>query len=392
MRIRAKLSIITLTCAATAILSACASDSGSQSRRTKTPPVNTAFATRGKVNTEPPKEIAKLDAVNQDALTRAAQALMQGHNQELRQQAEPSTPQDEAATSAVPVETEVAEADIPPADPEAEVTTADANDGDISKQTPLPAAPQQSPQRRLETLVDEIASLMLEEARASDGPFDRYLELALLEGIRPGSLRLDDPTLTSTLSPPEIRTLEAVRDAVVALARGSAAGGDPAAAAQTFEKLADSLSDTLSLRIRETHLCSRVAGFAQYAAFPSNAFLAGRPHPIIVYVELERFAHRPARTDEGDASGGFAVDLSQTLELWSKDGTLVWSRGPERDIGVSQRPRRDYFLTHRVTLPRTLSVGSYAMKVLMKDNTTGAEASAIIPLRIVADAELVAGG
>jgi len=60
----------------------------------------------------------------------------------------------------------------------------------------------------------------------------------------------------------------------------------------------------------------------------------------------------------------------------------------------SRTRRRDFYIVQRIDLPANLSVGKYNLKVAVRDRHApgGAEAEAVVPIQIVADASLLAGG
>ncbi len=155
------------------------------------------------------------------------------------------------------------------------------------------------------------------------------------------------------------------------------------------------LAPPSTLKIARAALCSRVAGFGHFDAFPTTSFISGRPIRAIVYVEIDGFTARPAR--EGDPvqanlslAEQVSVDLAQSLTLYQDpSGLLSWHRPARPVIETSRNKRRDFYIIHQIELPATLSIGRYNLKVLVKDRTTGAEAEAIIPIQIVADRSAV---
>ena len=115
---------------------------------------------------------------------------------------------------------------------------------------------------------------------------------------------------------------------------------------------------------------------------------------MIVYVEVDRFAHRPAQTVENpagaaDAGAWWAVELSQEINLYTEtDSVQQLHTAPATVIDASRNKVRDFYLVQRITLPETLSVGAYRLKVRLRDKTSGAEDEVSLPLRIVADPAL----
>ena len=140
-----------------------------------------------------------------------------------------------------------------------------------------------------------------------------------------------------------------------------------------------------------------MTGFGQFVPLPGNKFQAGKPVRAIVYTEVTRFGHRPlgestARPAGSSASDRWAVELSQGLQLYhDADGVLAWSRPMETVIETSRNKRRDFFLVHEITLPPTLTIGAYKLKIVLKDRVNGHEDQAIIPFEVVADPALASG-
>jgi hypothetical protein len=227
-------------------------------------------------------------------------------------------------------------------------------------------------------------------------PWRNYLALAALDALHPGAVpKVITPNQEEggPLSADDRQAVESLREffaGIAAIPQDAA----PDARADRMAELADKLIESRPMRIRTAALCSRVAGFGQFTPLNTSRFQQGRSIRAIVYAEIARFGHRPIGDDGKGAAPGdrWAVELSQTLQLYhDADGVLAWSRPEERIIEASRNKRRDFFLIHEITLPPTLTIGAYRLKVIMKDKTTGHEDEAIIPLQIVADVQAAAG-
>lgn len=258
--------------------------------------------------------------------------------------------------------------------------------------------------------VDEVITRSMRELvaalrqRAADrrDPLPDYLALAALEGAAPAILDSPEPvgesmgSLAGVLTPGEGASLEALRRFVGGMTAGEAADGDPEAVADLMESILEDLGSAQTLRIRRAELCTRVDGFGRFVPFRRNTFLAGRPHRMIVYVELDRFAHRELSREERQGGSSrlarrdqWAVELSQELNLYhARDPLLAWRRPRERVVDTSRNRVRDFYVINEIELPSTLTVGSYQLKVVMRDETSGAVAEALIPIDIVADPSL----
>ncbi len=107
-------------------------------------------------------------------------------------------------------------------------------------------------------------------------------------------------------------------------------------------------------------------------------FVRGLSHEVIPYIEVANF--QPTV----DANGLFKTLLSQEAPLFASDGTIVHRQAAVTAEDYCRNIRRDFFLVRHFRLPRNLSVGSYNLKVRVRDEATGQEAEAIMPIEIVA--------
>lgn len=243
--------------------------------------------------------------------------------------------------------------------------------------------------RTYEALAAELSRTLRDMVRDADDPGEAFRAasaLAGLEAIHPGSIdRLEHE---GVLSPEELEIVKAAAELTRAMgARGEMT--DPAQAAELMRELGDRLASSRGVRIATATLCTRVQGYGRYEEFPSNTFLAGRRQPVIIYVEMERFTHKPIVAEDG--SERFEIKLSQRLELYHlADGLNTWNRAAEVDRSVSRKRVKDYYLINQVVLPETLSVGKYALKVVMRDlnDERGGMDEVTIPIEIVSDPSL----
>jgi hypothetical protein len=239
-----------------------------------------------------------------------------------------------------------------------------------------------------------LIELLRRQATESQNPLKPLLALAALEVLHPGASPTSEPR-------PPTEGQQVVVDALRELATGlasAATSDDPALdAADRVEAMADRLARRQPLRIVSAVLCERVTGFGSYTAFRANRFPAGRQHRTIVYVEVDRMAHRELgpgderlRREPGDR---YAVEVSEEINLYNESGSLLALRRPEqRVIESSRNRRRDFYLVNEITLPASLSIGTYHLKVTMRDKVSGAVAEAVIPVEVVAESALAGPG
>lgn len=248
-------------------------------------------------------------------------------------------------------------------------------------------------------LLTDLAKTIGASVRAdsSDGAALRAaLELTVLESLGASAAGVERRRLEGRLSTSESGQLAALREV---LGRApSTIGTDPAAFGALLVEQSKAFASVTGLRIPHAVLARRVEGFGRLTAIEPATFLVGRAHPVLVYTEADQFSRTPV--DGDDATGPstssasirgeqlWAIDLSQELELRASDGTLAWRSAEQPARDVSARKRVDHYLVQRVDLPANLSIGSYSLKVVLRDRANGSSAEAIIPLQIVADPRL----
>ncbi len=143
-------------------------------------------------------------------------------------------------------------------------------------------------------------------------------------------------------------------------------------------------------------LCTKVTGFGKLEAMPirkgRNAFVfpAARVSRAIVYVELENFGYRAAKSTDPDFAQGdaWAVELSTEIQLLDDPDSILQFKERERTvIETGRNKRRDFYLVQEIELPPTLTVGAYNLKLILRDKS-GAEpvrSEIVLPVQIVAD-------
>lgn len=255
---------------------------------------------------------------------------------------------------------------------------------------PAPAAAQPTAQDRVRALTAELRTVLNQQVRDPESSVSSALALAMLEMLSAQESGGGAPALAN-LDERERQAVQSVRDLIDALAKDPAAASDPSRVSQMLARSMDALASARSVRVARAELCQRVEAFGRFKPFEVNAFVAGRPHRVIVYTEIENYAYRDMGS--GATSGNrWSVELGQELQLYTGDGSMLAWRKPEEVTGeTSRNKRRDFYITQMVELPRTLTVGAYSMKVVVRDKVSGARSEAIVPIQIVADEALARG-
>jgi hypothetical protein len=269
-----------------------------------------------------------------------------------------------------------------PAPPTAESPADEPSGGTAGAES----APPPAPEERIRALGVELA----EAIRGSGGSgYPLAIRLAVLRSALDAPVVGLDPLVDSL--PPDER--DAARALISLLA---VADTDPDELAGAMALHAERLAEARPLRIVTAALCSRVEGFGRFVPLPSSTFVAGSPIRMIVYTEVEHFTRSPAggapngSLGEPDAGGEWEVRLSQELQLYHEaDGLLAWRQPEEVTVYRARSRPRDFFVVNSIELPRTLTVGAYRLKIVMRDQADRSVDERIIPIRVVADARLV---
>jgi hypothetical protein len=245
---------------------------------------------------------------------------------------------------------------------------------------------------------------IVEPAPTEPAPLARLLAESLVrssaESVEPvrewiayAALALTDPSIGlpaefgQDLLPAEKTRVEAVHAAFVALGRALADGATELDRT-SLDALVAALGGGPKLAIPRVELCTRVERFGQFTPLASRRFLARSNARFIAYCELDGFS-------SALESGRFVTRLASRISIETdRDGVEVWRRSPEWTavVDTSDVRRDEFFVGEIVPLSEYLSVGSYRVKIELRDEATGATASSSVPFHVVADPAMVASG
>lgn len=225
------------------------------------------------------------------------------------------------------------------------------------------------------TANDLIAALQDAEPGADD--LDRQWQLRLMQL----AFGQEDEALAQaaqSLTPAQQKVLSAYVRAGAAARRAAC---DPATgcaedALDSVEALRRVLSEMADPVVSSVALCRKVLTFGVFEEMDEADFVAGRTVQTIVYSELKNL-----RTEQ-TADGGFRTLLGMRLELFNPTGTSVWQQETAEIEDVCRRPRSDFFVAQRVTLPPTLPPGEYILKVMVEDKLSGRAHETTHPLTL----------
>ncbi|MGQ0626837.1 MAG: hypothetical protein ACT4PL_01905 [Phycisphaerales bacterium] len=257
----------------------------------------------------------------------------------------------------------------------------------------VPTAPPTVPGPDRSAALRNLASAIVPEGASA----------ALLQAMQAAAAASNDQAAAARLSELDARLSPTEKNVLAAFQAILTAAADPASKseadwAKLLSENAAALSQAQGVMITRALLCRRVEAFGKYTEFASRAFIGGRVQPLLVYVELDHFSHRPHSAESllgpvapGEEDTRFEVELAQRIEVRTDTGTLVHLERETRTRDLSRQKRREFYTVQRVDLPQTLALGAYVVKVSVRDLHTGAEAEQVIPITIVTSAAAAAG-
>ena len=224
------------------------------------------------------------------------------------------------------------------------------------------------------TAVLSIERKIEDRAEAEPTNLGSQFDLQLLRLIQ------NQPAQASDALPQDERqVLTFVTDALTAFRRS--AGEEKSRLATKVEPLKE-LSDRLSaaepMSIPTLALCRAVTQFGVYDAFDPPRFTAGKDTAVIIYCELDNFLSRAA----SDGRWETRLTYEATLYADGDAGVSVISKKPTNIVDRCRNRRRDFFLADRMTIPASLPVGRYLLKVTVVDQAANHVAERTLPIMV----------
>ncbi len=205
---------------------------------------------------------------------------------------------------------------------------------------------------------------LLEDRVAKGDDFDAEWQLRF---ARVG-LRRDESVQTWSASlSEETRSLLTALFDVIAAVRVVARTSVPVSeeALSRVEQLRQKMADRANPLIADIRLCKKVVTFGVYDEMPAEELAAGQGIQTIVYCEVRNLRY------EKTSEGHYRASLATRVELIASDGRSVWNRDEPSVTDVCRKPRGDFFLAQRVSLPATLPEGEYVLKAFVEDKLSG---------------------
>jgi hypothetical protein len=144
-------------------------------------------------------------------------------------------------------------------------------------------------------------------------------------------------------------------------------------------ELTDRLRSQAELSVPTIALCTGVKAFGVYDPIDPARFIAGREQRVVVYCEVENFLSQP------NDKNLYETRLTQDIVLYEESSGLpVWTDKKSTYTDVARHRRHDFFMGKIITLPATLTINRYLLKVTVEDQQARHIAENTVPVEIVA--------
>jgi hypothetical protein len=243
---------------------------------------------------------------------------------------------------------------------------------------PIPVVKPQPAQPSEAVDYQRIARVLHHQIQTSSDPdIQRALHQSALSMIT-GQRQLDENIL-ATLDSHQQRVIQRYHQLLLKIADQILAGNS-----NIDMQIIDEIFANRPISIRSVELCKRVDNYGVYETFGRNTFVAGRPRPLVIYIELEHFKTPEIEDDHHE------VRLSQQIMLFNEtDGLMVWQLPKETVIDRSRNKRRDFFTVQQVVLPANLGTGKFLLKVKVADLHGINEDEMTVPIHFIAGKAVV---
>ena len=255
--------------------------------------------------------------------------------------------------------------------------------------TPPPASPTPPPPSAVaesaKVLADAIAAAMQRNVAAADTKRSVGEAVAAALGAIADPAKPFDAATYPGLEDEERAFLAKLHEASAAMGRDLAAGKPIGEAVAVLAEAIKAVEPAPALMVKRSEFATKVEGFGQVTPIANRRFLPGRSNQVILYTELDGF------TSDRNEKNEWVTSLATKVQILAKhDGTEVWSRNWQAVTVVSSVRRDDFFVCEKATLSEYLTVGTYILKVSVRDEKTQAIAERSVEFSMVADPALAA--
>lgn len=143
--------------------------------------------------------------------------------------------------------------------------------------------------------------------------------------------------------------------------------------------LSERLQSRAELNVPTLSLCTRVDGYGRYEPIEPPRFVANSGSQAIVYAEVANFT-----SQFNGEKRQWQTDLTQETVIYAEGGMQVWADQSAKIQDFSRNKRHDFFVRKLITIPQTLPIGRYLLKVTITDQQANRVAEASLPIQVVA--------
>ncbi|MCA9126484.1 MAG: hypothetical protein KDB22_05340 [Planctomycetales bacterium] len=131
-------------------------------------------------------------------------------------------------------------------------------------------------------------------------------------------------------------------------------------ALKSQRKALQHLAAASDLEVHNVAFCTDVESYGAVTKFEENVF---RPdQPLLLYLEVDNFVSLPLPN-----ANGYETHLKGTYEIVDSQGNRIEDQQLDADQYRCNNPRRDYFIVYRIWTPKSISPGSYQLKLTIED-------------------------
>jgi hypothetical protein len=214
--------------------------------------------------------------------------------------------------------------------------------------------------------------------RVKDDPRDvaSHLEYQLLQFLK------DEPTpelaALSTLPPEDRELVTTVLDGLTNFRNALRADSNMLLSRKIkpLMDMSERLRSQADLTIPTIVLCRSVDRFGIYDPVEPARFPVGKEQKVIVYCELANFA---SILNDKQL---WETRLTWDMTLYAEQGMSVWSDKTDHVTDNSRSRLHDFFVCKAISLPQTLPIGRYLLKVTIVDTQSNRVAEATVPLLV----------
>lgn len=143
--------------------------------------------------------------------------------------------------------------------------------------------------------------------------------------------------------------------------------------------MSDRLSSQAELSIPKFVLCSEAHRFGDYSEM-SSRFPGTKDHATGIYCEVQNFSSQQSSSNMWESK------LRMNLVLYTDQGLEAWTPDSKGWLypDLSHTRRHDFFIARPLTLPSSLPIGRYILKITLTDLQANRVAENSLPLEIVA--------